>query len=233
MIFFKDKKVTEMKLFLTNLMVWLVSSIPFYGQETFDITSDILLTEAQFNLKANTAYDFFISVFLDENASITQFKTLINGENELQWDISKINRNEWVTLLHSFTVDNNLNAPVVSLSLIDDPIMGSGFGTFYVDDISIREKPSGTLSVNDILENDLEEENQMEVFPIPTTKILYIDNISQESKIDLFTVLGQPLLVSFDSQNNTINLENLTPGVYFLKVISKTNSVTIKRIIKE
>jgi len=220
---------TIMKTLCINILILLVFNTS-YGQGAFYINSDNTILEAQFNLEGNKEYDFFIKVFLDKDASIRQFKTTLDTGNELLWDISNIKRNEWVELLHSFTPPEELTAPTLKIELINDQITGIGFGDFYIDDISIREKPiSGALTVDDTVEL-LNENNEIIIYPNPSIGNFNIDNFPKDAQLFLYSVLGQS--INMNVTNGQFSLGTAQSGMYFLKIVSK-NETIIKEIIKK
>lgn len=78
----------------------------------------------------------------------------------------------------------------------------------------------------------LEERNSIEpitVFPNPTTGLIYLQGVSSNSKIDLFSMEGK--LISSFKQFKNINLSSLKSGIYLLRVSSETKVNTL-RIIK-
>lgn len=90
-------------------------------------------------------------------------------------------------------------------------------------------------SLSIVLDNN-KPNNSIIVYPNPATNILYIDgvkdNINTYAKI--INPLGNVLLTKQIVQNNTaVNISNLSPGVYFLNIVSDYNDVIFhEKIIK-
>lgn len=71
---------------------------------------------------------------------------------------------------------------------------------------------------------------QFSVYPNPTTSILKIDDSNFALKnVSLFNVLGKKVL---SSSKNEINLENLSKGIYLVKILNQNNKFATKRIVK-
>lgn len=72
----------------------------------------------------------------------------------------------------------------------------------------------------------------LEIYPNPANNYLTIE-LQQKSEIEILNPHGQIIMTTNNKDNKaTINLENLSNGVYFLRV--KTNKEVItKKIIKE
>ncbi|MEI7597015.1 MAG: T9SS type A sorting domain-containing protein [Bacteroidota bacterium] len=92
----------------------------------------------------------------------------------------------------------------------------------YLDEISIIEK--NTISVDD--KNAVKPIN---VFPNPAKDILNISNLGKDAKISLINSLGQIIFSTIASDNTIINTENISEGVYFIKVNANVSKVIIKK----
>lgn len=70
----------------------------------------------------------------------------------------------------------------------------------------------------------------IEVYPNPTSSIISIDGIENEStEYILYSILGEKLMDGhFSNTANTIDLSHLTPNVYYLKIDNKTIKVMKK-----
>jgi len=80
------------------------------------------------------------------------------------------------------------------------------------------------LNINDYLLTEIE------VFPNPTNGILNINSKQQLKKIQVYNHLGQKILETNQTQ---INTNNLTSGIYLLKIYSFNGEVGVKKFIKE
>ena len=87
------------------------------------------------------------------------------------------------------------------------------------------------VSINDIT---LEEQNQVQVFPNPTTGYIQIKlpEKIQEADIQLFDMQGRTVLKTKLSQAFNLNINNLKPGVYIIKIKSG-NKIYSSQIIKK
>lgn len=80
------------------------------------------------------------------------------------------------------------------------------------------------LSTNDFSKNNLT------IYPNPTYNFVTIDSSENISEMSLFTIQGKKLELQIDLDK--IDISNLTPGIYFLKVKFENNSEVTKKIIK-
>jgi len=70
----------------------------------------------------------------------------------------------------------------------------------------------------------------LNVYPNPTYDILYINTDNKEAVYTIYNNTGQ--LIQSDKFNNSINVSNLSAGIYLLKLKTKENTYNIK-FIKE
>ena len=88
--------------------------------------------------------------------------------------------------------------------------------------------PFSTLGIDNFVEGELS------IYPNPVKNELHIDmDISTELKVNIFDVSGKLVLVeTVQNQTNTIQLNDLSKGMYFMNVQSSEKSRTFK-IVKE
>jgi len=74
------------------------------------------------------------------------------------------------------------------------------------------------------------------VYPNPTVDIIRLDvkNLDWNNlNYQLFDTTGRTILISkFTDQNTLINIKDLSPAVYYLKISNKSNSIKNFKIIK-
>ena len=91
------------------------------------------------------------------------------------------------------------------------------------------------IALTEIVENNTENnENDLSglnFYPIPVSDILTIESENEILKIEIFNELGQMIL--YNSNQNSINLLNLSSGMYFCKVTDKNNISEMKKILKK
>lgn len=196
-----------------------------YSQTAYTISSNVGTPSSNYTLAQNTDHSIHLSVFIDSNASLNGFKTTLDGNHELTWDLTAFNKNEWVELKHDFTTISELVNPVLNIEIIDDNTSGTGFGTFYLDHIKIYDNSS--LSVDD-------NENEISIAPNPVENKLTLKNIPVDSELKLYNILGTEFKANKTGNENALYLDvsSLSSGVYILKVVNKNRSTT-KKIIKK
>ena len=90
-----------------------------------------------------------------------------------------------------------------------------------------------TVPKNKVLSIDSFNKNVINVFPNPVNDILTINKIDNIKQYTIFDVTGKQLIKSTKEISRTIDLSNLKRGIYFLEVLTRKNSKTIVKILKE
>jgi len=95
---------------------------------------------------------------------------------------------------------------------------------WYVDDISIAYYPN--LSVND------NSKINYNIYPNPTSDKFIIENSENIKSIYIFQIDGR-LIRNIPVNESPIDISDLKPGVYIVKVTEKDNRNIIKKIVKK
>lgn len=86
-----------------------------------------------------------------------------------------------------------------------------------------------TLSNENFIPNS--DTDNLQIFPNPTKNIINIKNITEIENIKIFDYLGKEVLTQTEN-NNEINVENLSKGIYLIEINSENRKV-YKKLIKE
>lgn len=134
--------------------------------------------------------------------------TTVTGEWEtLSWDFSASGVSVFDRLVFLFDIGNLGN--------------GSATSTFYIDDV----QQVATLSVENI------NSDFIKIYPNPVTSTLYINSSTIDlTKIEIFSLFGNKVM-EFRTNLNTMNVDELSSGLYLVKIHSSEGSV-VKKIIK-
>jgi GH25 family lysozyme M1 (1,4-beta-N-acetylmuramidase) len=84
----------------------------------------------------------------------------------------------------------------------------------------------GTASVQNVIMNTLQ------IYPNPTTGIVYINNIDYIS-VDVFDTNGRLIFTQSIKNQQQIDLQNLEEGIYFIKVKDINGKLYVAKVIKE
>jgi len=175
-------------------------------------------------------------------ANNTQLNSLRCITNDLtSLDVSN---NSLLTFLTCY--DNNLNY----LDMRNDnngiiTSFGAGQNSnltcIFVDDVAYSTANWTSIDENTTFVEDEEACNELsvknqeitsfDVYPNPTNSFLHIESNIEVLRIKVYNELGQLLLSKM--KQNSIDISNLTSGIYFLKIEDKQNTIEIKKIIKE
>ena len=158
---------------------------------------------------------------VDEAGEFTPVKTIRANANMEEYTVN-------------FTNFNVANRIAFRNTLVPGTGMATDYFDYsynYLDDILVEATSakmadmSGEMSedVNAILDN-------IEVYPNPTTGDLYIEAVDVQ-KVECYNQMGQLVRV-YDNVLNRIALDNLTEGVYMLR-ITVPQGVTVRKVVKK
>ncbi len=99
-------------------------------------------------------------------------------------------------------------------------------GTILISEGFISSSLSNTLGVNEVVIN----EKNILVYPNPTSDFIYLKTSLLIEKIELYDALGKSVLKT--KNINKIPVNNLSKGVYLLKIYSENKSISKKIIIE-
>ncbi len=139
------------------------------------------------------------------NTSSTDFETL-------EFDLS--NTAEWTGNTQDFQI---------IIRDVDNDNKASA-GDLEIDTITFKE--TSTLSLNDI-----NVFKNLSVYPNPTNGIIHIKTSNTLKNIQLFSILGKKVFESESSIKSQINLPQVNPGVYLLKLIDVNNKTKTQKLI--
>ena len=96
----------------------------------------------------------------------------------------------------------------------------------------------GTLCVEDVDDNvgvDTHTDLDVRVFPNPTTGMLHVQCSEPVQQIVIYDLSGRQIM-SYNGQAeqlNTLNVNSLTNGVYFIRILTQDNQSSISKFIKQ
>lgn len=141
-------------------------------------------------------------------------------------------------------------APIVSGIVIPFESLSTinGFladGTWTLNVLDVGNQDGGTInsvSLNfckvmpSLLNSSLNVFNSLKVYPNPSNSFVYIDlgNVTGETTYDLFDVQGRKVISKKSSSNlETLNVENLSDGIYMLTLLNGSDKTTKKVVINK
>jgi hypothetical protein len=155
-------------------------------------------------------------------------------------------KNNWVQINGSFIADSSYSYLTIgnfyNQSNVDTSHLITSIATsssyYYIDDVcvSIDSLFSNNYSQNCTISNLINSSvEKIEFYPNPFSNSikLFFNNLSRK-KITVFDFLGNPIINEELSVNgSTLNTENLTPGIYILRIFDtitfqESNSIILK-----
>ncbi len=122
----------------------------------------------------------------------------------------------------------NYSSNVISEAYFDEAHGWGGYyypGLLYNDIyqhmVAIAKLRTTTLSTDEVAESNLN------VFPNPASDVININ--ADQARVNIYAVTGE-LVMSEQVANNSLNIANLTAGVYMIEVITENSKLT-KRLV--
>lgn len=165
-------------------------------------------------------------IWIDPNTTVNAiYIQLENPWKPLSFDLTGVQKGEWVELSQSFTRANPSSASLnngdrLRVQLGSSDIVGSEV-LLYIDDIEFQN----TLSVAEVSQT-----LDISLFPNPAkSKVTF--KSENNGKIDIYNISGA-LIKTIDKKNQSVdlNVSGLSSGVYIAKFISN-NKTAIKKLI--
>jgi hypothetical protein len=137
----------------------------------------------------------------------------------------------WQDMVFDFSDRSGIYPIVALMPDFEDPLVASGDRTIYFDDIIVNN--ISTPEVLGVPKNAMSAKIKM--YPNPTTGVLNIQTTEELSSATIYSLEGHKVLNvnKFESSDATINVSNLSNGVYFIKLSTKSGASQTQKFIKE
>lgn len=126
----------------------------------------------------------------------------------------------WLGKGHWDKTTQFFNGQIDELKIFNEPLTASQISDLYNDVIVTSS-------------NDNHAREQVYIYPNPATDVLNLDLSQLNFKIEevsLINTTGQKTIISSPIQNNQINLNDITPGIYSL-VLKGTNEIIKQKVL--
>lgn len=140
--------------------------------------------------------------------NIGDLATLLLWHQQDPPDDFEMNRNNYI---YTWQVNRN---PFIDNPDLASYIFGSNVGQPYV------------------LSNENFEASKVVVYPNPTTDYIVIAGMEAEAKAEIYSVTGQKIKEALFTSEITLSLNDVTAGVYFVKISNENTSITRKIVVK-
>lgn len=134
--------------------------------------------------------------------------------------------------LTSLNVANGNNTSIYDFFSVHN----TGLNCISVDDVAYSDAnwtnidPASSFSTNCSLSVATLETDRIAIYPNPVSRTLKIQLKGALEKIEVYSILGTKVL---ESKNPSVNVSNLSSGMYVLKAYAQDGKVGVKRFIKQ
>ncbi len=160
----------------------------------------------------------------------TGLTALSCADNQLLTSLNVKNGNNTNIYDDDFEVENNPNLTCI---IVDDAAWSTANWTSYIDATStFVNNQAACDALASVSENNLE--NQISIFPNPAANSIHIQNDAGYviDAISIYTILGK-LIYQYKDIQNSIDVSDLSNGMYLIKLNSNNKIITKKIIINK
>jgi hypothetical protein len=197
------------------------SSLNFVGIETVGANVIDASSMDRFYFNAWTPNLTSLKVKLVDFGADGSFGGGDDKEHELTLTVPTLNAwNTYDLPLSSFT-GLTTKAHIAQYILVGTP---TGSGTVFIDNVLFRKEALSVSNVN---------LNTINIYPNPATEQVTLSSTNTIASVELFNSLGQKVLnLNADSNSVTINIANLSKGIYTIKT-NTDNGQSVSKLIVE
>lgn len=197
----------------------------------FSINSKAQSFSAQSGTMSNSNIDSCSSTQVDVMAYLGCINWQVGGSS---FSVSGTTIDVRVDCMSSFICAGAISYPNYSTVIQNIPAGSyTVTATAYLDNNPTNTITIGPLTVSNCTTTSIKETNindSFEIFPNPTSQFVNIKNIEEQSRVSILDLKGSSVFSKVLFNDDVLNIEALSPGVYFLR-IETASSNTIKKLV--
>ncbi len=215
------------------------STSPFNisGYEIWDDTSSAGTVQYTFPANTNVPPQEVVVVF-GGGVPVGPFGTalVLNAANGFNFNNSgevigiKDASGAWVLFFDSDALSNNPNESYTRFPDVTGPFIQHEDSTTRKFSPGTRADGTSFNLVSNLTEND-NSTFGLAIFPNPANDVVTIKSNVKVEQFQIFSLTGQLMTVE-STQSNSINIEGLTPGIYFIRATAESKVTTIRFVKK-
>lgn len=145
---------------------------------------------------------------------------------------SYTNVGQWQDMVINFSEKTGIYSTVGLQPDYESPLVADGDRIIYFDDIILNNDPNPITTLSS---TDFNLKNKIVLYPNPVKNEINIETEAPLKSIVIISIEGRQLK-KFDNINSgiqSLNIEELSKGLYFVKFVTKDGTILTKKIIKE
>ena len=95
----------------------------------------------------------------------------------------------------------------------------------------VKEFPPTLSSEISNSTDDINTFDQIQLYPNPVRDYFYLNGVLENAKISIFDLNGKLINTAFYLEGEIINVENLSKGIYILKIENLNKLIITKKLI--
>lgn len=183
-------------------------------------------TDMKFSITLNHVYDSAVSVrYKTANKTATAGSDYVAINKVLKFNPGQVKKTVAISVLGDITIEPNEQFNVILINPVN-AILGSAdtaIGTIRNDDATSSLIAANSSDIKNVI---------VKLSPNPAKDLLHITGLTNGTSIQVINVQGRVLLKQNISNNVSVNISTLTPGMYIFRYADGNSYKTIK-FIKE
>ena len=177
-------------------------------------------------------WDTTYSMYRIDSIGYTTINAKIKKIQYITPGMPNMNINNWV--FYGYNIEgignNNYLFPQFALA---DPLINGGLRCY--EDSIIGYYNSGLVTICDsIIMLSVKEYKSVNfnVYPNPAADFIYIENITENSQIEIYTIDGKLQRAFIAKENTKVDARDFSTGLYLLKIITN-KGIAVKKFVKQ
>lgn len=218
---------------------WQINNNPWFVTNEQAYAGNYCIRSKQ-DLADNDQSEFFITVNCSPSANISYFRKVSSEDGydffKFYIDNTEMDSQTGSTDWSQASFPVNSGTHTFRFSYRKDSGVIDGSDCAWVDNIVLPGM--GTLCVEDMDDNvgvATRDEILSSVFPNPTTGILHVQCSEQIQQIVIYDLSGRQIMsrIGQAEQPNTLNVNSLTSGLYFIRILTTDQHFSVSKFIKQ
>jgi len=197
-------------------------------EETPDFSSISTTPEQLVQFEENGNYIMRLKIWKEPETTVKGFYTdFTDMQRALYWSIEGIETGKWVNLEQRFGLSSEIKAGSMRIEVPNEPLLGGGKGTFYIDDMELVFE-SFLTSVDD----EIADQPKILMYPNPSAGDVNFSEIGDVRAILIRTMDGRIVYAEpVETPNLTLHLRHLSRGIYIVDFAMKDGSHSAQKLL--
>lgn len=197
-------------------------------EETPDFSCISTTSEQLVQFEENGNYIMRLKIWKEPETTVKGFYTDFSDmQRALYWNIEGIETGKWVNLEQRFGLSSEIKAGSMRIEVPNEPLLGGGKGTFYIDNMELIFDSFLTSAGREI-----DRQPEILMYPNPSTGEVKFSKIGDVQVILIRAMDGRIVCSELvDTDNLTIHLQYLSRGIYIVEFVTKDGEHSAQKLV--